>query len=224
MFFRVEPTQVRGCPAAATPKKLKSVLNQPKTMAEKVKPAADLGSSNERLGSALVILGLFGLGQSGQARKKAPKENPQAGQQNAQADRRTPARKCDVHGMILSVCGYMMATEVSAACPSPARLREQGGWRASILTKLQSEANHHPGLAVLTSPPGEVSYDARVELWATVTCSADNKPRYSLSSFAGSQFPSRKVWFNGIRERTVGQRTFADLWTPYGDAKPGFVK
>jgi hypothetical protein len=52
-----------------------------------------------------------------------------------------------------------------------------------------------------------------------------NKGRgtYSIKSFFGSQFPSHRLWVNGMRKRNVPQGPFSDLWTPKpGD--PTFVK
>jgi RHS repeat-associated protein len=73
-----------------------------------------------------------------------------------------------------------------------------------------------------------VKYRTGTTIWnlpeVTVTCSEDNKPKYSLSSFKGSKFPSRVVWLNGEEKRRIGQGAFADLWTPYGPSKPGYVK
>ena len=50
---------------------------------------------------------------------------------------------------------------------------------------------------------------------AKVTCDSDNNPQYKLESYMGSQFPSRKVWFNGVEKKEVEQDEFADLWTEH---------
>ena len=57
----------------------------------------------------------------------------------------------------------------------------------------------------------------------TVSCNSSDRPEYTLDSYLGSKYPTRRVWLNGSLKKTMGQRNFSDLWTEHA-SRSGYVK
>ena len=83
----------------------------------------------------------------------------------------------------------------------------------------------HPNLIV---EPGMqwVGLRTSINIWhegkVKITCS-DGKPIFTVLSFRGSRYPSRRLWEDGVLIRNVRQGSFSDLWRAQSLWEPTMV-
>lgn len=71
-----------------------------------------------------------------------------------------------------------------------------------------------------------VALRTSVNIWhegkIRITCNGGN-PVFTLSSFRGSRFPSRRLWEDGVLVRDIRQGSFSDLWRAQSWTHPTMV-
>ena len=80
----------------------------------------------------------------------------------------------------------------------------------------------------LLAEPGMqwVALRTSVNIWhegkVTITCSS-GKPVFTVLSFRGSKYPSRRLWEDGVRIKNIRQGSFSDLWQAQSWWEPTMV-
>lgn len=72
-----------------------------------------------------------------------------------------------------------------------------------------------------------VAYRTSVNIWhgptVILSCNNNGQGTHKVKSFAGSRFPSRRLWINGTLESNKRQGAFSDLWH-HQPGNPTFVR
>jgi hypothetical protein len=105
----------------------------------------------------------------------------------------------------------------------------RGAWgfsltSATVTWKTWGRPNLLPEIGV----PGMqwVALRTSVNIWhegkVNITCNS-GKPIFTVLSFRGSAYPSRRLWEDGVRIRNVVQGSFSSLWQSQSWAEPTMV-